>query len=176
MSIIYEALKKVQGKTASAAPVLVQPAGKAAAGVFKKSTAVRTAVVLIVLLALGMFLTEILINRWFGLRAKREKILPAAASYIPLVTDLPPSISPSSALEAYPSLEEPITPAQQSPAEPNPQLVLNGIVLSEEGNIALINDQILKAGDTVEGALVEEISGNQVVLSFKARKITLKSK
>ena len=70
MSIIYEALKKVQGKSGSAAAVPAQPAGKAsdANAALKKSSAVRTVILLLVFLALGMFLIEILINRLFGAR------------------------------------------------------------------------------------------------------------
>ncbi len=175
MSIIYEALKKVQGKSDPAAVAPVQAAGKAAAAnsPLRKSTAVRTVVLLLVFLALGMFLIEILINSSFSARAKKEQALPIAASYTPPAPSPILSISPA---PAQTNPKEPITSVEQSVAEPQPQLVLNGIVLSEEGNIALINDQILKVGDTVEGARVEEISGLQVVLSSKAQKITLKAK
>lgn len=172
MSIIYEALKKVQGKSDAAAAVPAQPAGKAldANGVLKKSTAVRTIILLLVFLALGMFLIEIVINRWFASRA---------ASYVPVA-----SLASAPPLAAKPSVEPPAStpppvagPLVELPViEPQPKLVLNGIVLSEDGNIALINDQILKAGDNIEGALVEEISENQVILSFETRRITLKAK
>lgn len=163
MSIIYEALKKVQGKSDAAAAVPAQPAGKAsdANGVLKKSTAVRTIIFLLVFLALGMFLIEIVINRWFAARAKKEKTSPIAASYtLPVAEKI--------------ELKEPAPSVESSAVQP--QLVLNGIVLSEDGNIALINDQILKAGDDIDGARVEEISENQVVLSFETRRITLKAK
>ena len=186
MSIIYEALKKVQGKSDPAAVAPVQAVGKAASAnsPLRKSTAVRAVVLLLVFLALGMFLIEILINRSFSARAKKEQALPIAASYTPpdyrpIVFDHPPATFPPLSISPAPAQtnpKEPITSAEQSVAEPQPQLVLNGIVLSEEGNIALINDQILKVGDTVEGARVEEIFGNQVVLSSKAQKITLKAK
>lgn len=159
MSIIYEALKKVQGKSDAAAAVPAKTGGgKAldATGVLKESTAVRTIILLLVFLALGMFLIEIVINRWFAARANT---LPAL---------VPEKIEP----------KEPVPSAEPSAAQPQPQpqLVLNGIVLSAEGNIALINDQILKAGDNIEGALVEEISADQVLLSYKAQKIALKAK
>lgn len=172
MSIIYEALKKVQGKSGAAAAVPAQPAGKAsdANGALKKSTAVRTIILLLVFLALGMFLIEILINRRFAERA---------ASYAPVASL--PALPP---LAAKPSVEPPAsTPppiagslVELPVIEPQPKLVLNGIVLSEDGNIALINDQILKAGDNIDGALVEEISADQVLLSYKAQKIALKAK
>ena len=173
MSIIYEALKKVQGKSGSAAAVPAQPAGKAsdANAALKKSSAVRTVILLLVFLALGMFLIEILINRWFAARAKKEKNLPIAASYTPPAHPPLPSIPPAPAQTDSPA---PAVSSEPLAGEPQPQLVLNGIVLSEEGNIALINDQILKAGDNIEGALVEEISADQVLLSYKARKIRLK--
>lgn len=172
MSIIYEALKKVQGKSGAAAAVPAQPAGKAsdANGALKKSTAVRTIILLLVFLALGMFLIEIVINRWFAARA---------ASYDPVA-----SLASAPPLAAKPPMEPPAsTPPPVAGSlvelpviEPQPKLVLNGIVLSEDGNIALINDQILKAGDNIDGARVEEISENQVILSFETRRITLKAK
>ncbi len=177
MSIIYEALKKVQGKSGPASVAQVQAAaGKAASAnsPLKKSTAVRTVVLLLVLLALGMFLIEILINRSFSTRAKKEQALPTAASYNP--PDYRPIVFEHPPLPAQTNPKEPIISAEQSVAELEPQLVLNGIVLSEDGNIALINDQILKAGDDIDGARVEEISENQVVLSFETRRITLKAK
>ncbi len=168
MSIIYEALKKVQGKSGSAAAVPAQPAGKAsdANAALKKSSAVRTVILLLVFLALGMFLIEILINRWFAARAASYAPVASLAFAPPLVAE--PPVEPPASIQP-PVAEPPVASSQ-------PKLVLNGIVLSEDGNIALINDQILKAGDNIDGARVEEISGNQVILSYKAQKITLKAK
>lgn len=173
MSIIYEALKKVQGKSGAAAAVPAQPAGKAsdANGALKKSTAVRTIILLLVFLALGMFLIEIVINRRFAARA---------ASYAP-VASLPalPPLAAKPPVEPPASTPPPVAGSllvELPVTLPLPKLVLNGIVLSEDGNIALINDQILKAGDNIDGALVEEISENQVILSFETRRITLKAK
>lgn len=57
-----------------------------------------------------------------------------------------------------------------------PQLLLNGIVLSEDGSIAMINDQICKAGDEIEGAKIVEITPSRVTLSFKNQEIVLKNK
>jgi len=65
---------------------------------------------------------------------------------------------------------------EKKPQRRQPDFVVNGIVISAEGNIALINDQIIKAGDTIEGAKVERIEDSSVVLSDGDREIILKSK
>lgn len=57
-----------------------------------------------------------------------------------------------------------------------PHLLLNGIVLSEDGNIAMINDQICKAGDEIEGAKIVRITSSQVTLGFRNQEIVLKSR
>lgn len=57
-----------------------------------------------------------------------------------------------------------------------PHLLLNGIVLSEDGNIAMINDQICKAGDEIEGAKIVRITSSQVTLGFRNQEIVLKNR
>lgn len=57
-----------------------------------------------------------------------------------------------------------------------PQLLLNGIVLSEDGSIAMINGQICKPGDEVEGAKIVDITASQVTLSLKNQEIVLKNR
>lgn len=56
------------------------------------------------------------------------------------------------------------------------ELTLNGILLSQDENLALINDQVVIVGDDIEGAKVEEIANKQVTLSFENQTITLKRK
>lgn len=57
-----------------------------------------------------------------------------------------------------------------------PHLILNGIVLSEDGNIAMINGQICKAGDEIEGAKIAQITSSQVTLGFRNQEIVLKNR
>lgn len=61
-------------------------------------------------------------------------------------------------------------------ASENHEFILNGIVLSLDGNLALINAEILKVGDDILGAKVEEIIDQQVTLTFQGKKIILKKR
>ena len=65
---------------------------------------------------------------------------------------------------------------EELPVQETPELILNGIVLSADGNLALINEEILKVGDDIRGAKVEEISDKQVSLTFQNQEIILKKK
>ncbi len=59
-------------------------------------------------------------------------------------------------------------------AEP-PLLVLNGTFLSDGEEFAIINNQIVKAGDEIEGAAVKKISVNSVELEFSGRALRITS-
>lgn len=54
-----------------------------------------------------------------------------------------------------------------------PQLVLNGIFSSGDQSYALINNRIVKPGESVAGARVKSISFTTVELEFGSQKITL---
>lgn len=55
-------------------------------------------------------------------------------------------------------------------------LILNGIIFSDTEQLALINNQILKAGDYIEGKRVLSISSDKVELFDKGEVITLSTK
>lgn len=67
------------------------------------------------------------------------------------------------------------TAVEEAPRSP-PHLILNGVVLSDDGNLAMINGQIAEAGDEMEGAKIEEITAHHVVLSFENQTIVLKNR
>lgn len=66
-------------------------------------------------------------------------------------------------------------PERTYPSDPM-RLVLEGIMLSDDENTALINGQICIVGDIIEGALIEAINKKEVLLSYQGQKITLKNK
>lgn len=68
-----------------------------------------------------------------------------------------------------------IKPAEPNPL-PRPSLVLNGIFYSQEEGYALINNQILKVGDTIKGAVVKRIGEDEVELELSGEVIRLSSK
>ena len=55
--------------------------------------------------------------------------------------------------------------SSQSEKQIQPLLVLNGIFFSENQGYALINNRIVKEGDTVDGAIVDRISLDGVDLN-----------
>jgi len=59
-------------------------------------------------------------------------------------------------------------------AEP-PLLVLNGTLLSDGEKFAIINNQIVKMGDEIDGAVVKRITVNAVELEFAGKPLSITS-
>jgi hypothetical protein len=55
-----------------------------------------------------------------------------------------------------------------------PELVLNGIFASEAGSYALINNRIVREGETISGAKVVRIYANKVELNAFGKEIILR--
>ncbi len=53
------------------------------------------------------------------------------------------------------------------------RFTLSGILEGKRGKQAIINDNVVGVGGTVDGATVDSISGNSVILNCKGRKIRL---
>lgn len=56
------------------------------------------------------------------------------------------------------------------------KLILNGIFFSGDEGYALINNRIVKAGDEIEGAVVRQISAEEVELEFRGSRIKLSTR
>ncbi len=70
---------------------------------------------------------------------------------------------------------EPVKPAVKKPKViKTPRFSLNGIILGEGVPLAIINHQILKEGDRINGAHLIHIYEDRVVLKFRYRVIELK--
>lgn len=63
-----------------------------------------------------------------------------------------------------------------SRSEEIPHLTLNGIVWNVDKPIAIVNNKILRKGDSIEGAEVLDITQAGVSLRFEAKQIMLKPK
>ena len=59
------------------------------------------------------------------------------------------------------------------PPEP-PKLVLKGIAWGKTEPLALINDRVVKEGDTIEGARILKIDFDRVVVRYRGKKFTFK--
>ncbi|MDP2904959.1 MAG: general secretion pathway protein GspB [Candidatus Omnitrophota bacterium] len=102
----------------------------------------------------------------------RARPVPASgAAGMPLAAQPPsPSLPPPVAVQ--PELVPPVQPEIKQP----PSLTLNGIFFSEDkGSWALIDNTIVRAGDTVKGAALVNITENEVVLSYEGQEIKLKN-
>ncbi len=61
------------------------------------------------------------------------------------------------------------------PAAEPPLLVLNGTLLSDGEKFAIINNQIVKMGDEIDGAVVKRITVNAVELEFAGKPLSITS-
>ena len=161
MSIIYEALKKTRASPESASREtlpkskdLINPRPS----LFKKQAGLAAWGAV-----LGILFTWIITHKLS---------VPPAGAPVPIgKTRLPPPLNPPKNSKA----------AQKNPDTAGsykelPHLLLNGIVLSEDGNIAMINNQICKAGDEIEGAKIVRITSSQVTLGFRNQEIVLQNR
>ena len=87
-------------------------------------------------------------------------------------------ISINNTLVTTPTTPPPLAPASLNPPEvehPSKKagFILNGIFFSDNDGYALINNQIVRKGDYVDGAQVREITANNVQIDNAGQMITL---
>ena len=173
MSIIYEALKKTQNSPKNITADIVSNAGQEQNP--KKAGKIPYALASVIVIGLG-FIVSIFLGKPQELLYKafivRKSEIKESVSRVPSFADEHKNSQPISS-PSFSSL-----PSYGAPKEEKnlPDFVVNGIVISPDGNIALINDQIIRAGDNIEGARVERIEDSRVVLSYEGRETVLKSK
>jgi hypothetical protein len=161
VSIIYEALKKVERN--------FRRAPKAPAPEEKKSPALWLAIVAVCLGFVGCGIAIALLVSSLG--RPMEVIQKNASVAIRDTT----SSKPRTAAAALPSFQfpSPLIPSRQKISD---SLDLKGIMDAEGERIALINSEILRVGDYVNGARVIKITKNSVELIYKDKIIILKIK
>ena len=202
MSIIYEALKKTQNSSKNITADIVSNTGQEQNP--KKAGKIPYALASVIVIGLGFIFSIFLgkpqelykasivrkseINPSTTLRIDTERgvIFPrpkgrglnAAERIKESVSRAPSFANEHKNSPPIPSSSFSFLPSQGAPKEEKnlPDFVVNGIVISPDGNIALINDQIIRAGDNIEGARVERIEDSRVVLSYEGRETVLKSK
>jgi len=169
MSIIYDALKKAQNS--------IHGNFQTAININKADP--KTKVLIIALYILMVCCGLILGNFIFGYITRPK--LSAAKGPQPIVKPLPIEKLPAKATPINmpaktetPVKEPPHAPAvSESENKTEPNFVLNGIFFSENKGFALINNNIVKIGDTVEGALVTRITADEVELNSAGATIKL---
>lgn len=143
MSIIYDALKKVEKSN-----LVELPPGKTDKGDKHNYKAY--------LLYAAVIIFGILIANLSFRFLTKPKLSQAKAA------PLPPAVAPIQV--------QGFKPAQKEHAAP---LVLNGIFFSENEGYALVNNQIVKQGDSVAGATVVRITSNEVELMQEGSSVKL---
>ena len=157
MSIIYEALKKVERSVtlspASSAPALGKPASRPHFFWYLAFFFLLGAC------AIGVVFHFIL--------AQSQPKLPTIATInpVPVIAKKPePRPAPTVVAAPEPKIEEP----------PVSYLTLNGVFFSNGEGYALINNEIVKEGDTIDGAQVVKVNADGVRLKRKDQEINLR--
>jgi hypothetical protein len=150
MSIIYDALKKVENKVGQikAQTFAVSPKKE-------KNFQVKIFILSLLVLGIGFVMAKMLFSFTLTTRLQRLALpsfnqpQPPKSEVIDVVQE--PLEKP---IPAEPNVSK--SPAIES--EPPATLLLNGVFFSSQEGYALINNQILKEGDSVEGAKVMRIT------------------
>ncbi|MEK6564614.1 MAG: hypothetical protein AABZ65_06270 [Candidatus Omnitrophota bacterium] len=175
MSIIYEALKKTQNSSKSM-PAGIIPDTSQKQGL-KKAGKFPYMPVLGIIISLGLvFFISVRPRLGKSQKIAESLIIRQPENSLTRSVRLSPLQSEKDQIPSPPFSSQDVLGEVKKPQRRQPDFVVNGIVISPEGNIALVNDQIIKAGDTIEGAKVERIEDSSVVLFDGDREIILKSK
>ncbi len=167
MSIIYDALKKVENKLREpkAQDLRIMPLAK-------KNVPIKIFVLFLAVLALGFLMAKVLFS--FGFI---EKAIPAASLPKPPSTSMAPKQQviniPPELNENPGSIEPGVSAPSQNKAPDLSPFVLNGVFFSGQEGYALINNQILKEGDVIAGAKITRITLEGVELESGASKTKL---
>lgn len=151
MSIIYDALKKAQE---SINPNLKQGANLKTPG---PSSKLKIILFYVLILGLGLAISNIIFS-FVGVPAVKP-VAKKIESTPNLAVKEKPKVENIVELEPLPALT--VVPRSQSAK----QFILSGVFFSQDEGYALINNQIVKKGDTVDDAVVLSIGLNGVELN-----------
>jgi hypothetical protein len=155
MSIIYEALKKVEQSGTKKPLVEIKPKAE------KKDPWIKNIIIYCLIIAVGVFLANALLR---FISRPRQIAKPALA----------PPLSP--VIKRAP----PVVPDKEPPFVQQPEIKfsdlgfsLNGVFYSGQEAYALLNNQIIRVGDEVGGAQVKRISLEGVELEKDGQLIVI---
>lgn len=161
MSIIYEALKKIQINFPAEPQALEEKPYSRLKVYFSH-----------IIITLAGFLATALVYSYFVSRPRLSHPAETSSAKETAGKIMLTQSSPAQASPVLPeSLNQKPVPEKEIPAPeqktPLPTLILNGIFFSEQGSYALINNRIVREGDTLEGLSVKKIEPKEVVLADK---------
>jgi hypothetical protein len=154
MSIIYDALKKVQKTTKDQKPPEVSRRPR-------QKTGFSQYLIYALIICVGAFAGKVFF----------EFISPAKTSQ-PVEKNQPKPLP----VVIEPPKEEIKQPRQAEPVQPKVEFILNGVFFSQGQGYALINNQISKVGDMVDGAFVSNITIEGVQLTRQDETISLSTR
>lgn len=107
---------------------------------------------------------------------KKKKATPKAVVTVPLASVSVPKISVSREIENDKDLSWVRCPFSGKSLSPgaSEDMKLNGIIWDEQNPMAVINDIIVKKGDTCDGQIVADIKQDKVILKGSDKEIELR--
>ena len=175
MSIIYDALKKVEGRFQEAGDISHEPKIEK-----KRTFKLKVYLIYAIVVVLG-FLSANLFNRFiisgFISSVKSEALKDteqaAVAEVAPPVSLPSQSQTTPAAVQGAQEISSPGKDKASVLQEAPLALALTGVFFSGKEGYALINNQILREGDTVDGAVVTRVSVEEVDLKYRDSEIRL---
>jgi len=155
MSIIYDALKKVE------------PGLKVEN---KKIANTKPIFIYVGIVVIGLLVAQVLFKFFTPASAPAAKLKVNVTALKAIAQQQSQQLLPQA--QPQQTQPQPLPQLQEQPAV-MPSLVLNGIFFTGNDGYCLINNQILKAGDEIEGVVVEKINEQEVELSNRGTTIKL---
>ena len=175
MSTINEALKKVEKKrepVTTTRPFYQESAPQPQINVTHITQQHKVSYPLIATLVVVVFIAGIFITRW-TMGSSQAPVVIRSSQSVPEQTaqaDTEPvekTQAPSFAPSTFPMMRNMM-------GELN--FKLSGIIFSEDDPSAIINNEIVKQGDTINGAIVQCIEKDCVKLSYQGKELTVRVK
>lgn len=151
MSIINEALKKT-GES-------IQKNSAQETSGWNKKAGLKLYLFYLLIFLVGLFLSSLIFNL---IKRKIEKPVIVEPPKTTSIPEKQPQVS-----QALPT----VMPEEQN--KPEKKFILNGIFFSDNKGYAIVNNQIVKERDSIEGVNVEKITANTVELNNEGKIISL---
>jgi len=163
MSIINEALKKTE--------LSIQKNEAIKDTASNGKTSKRPILLYIFILVAGLFLGNLIFSL-LTRKAHPANIVKTATSAQP-IPSLKQQIPAVQTLPATASLPKKENNTPEPEVSEKPEFILNGIFVSDNDGYALVNNQIVRESETVDGAKVKKITANSVELDLEGTTTTL---
>jgi len=173
MSLINEALKKAGKEKGAQDPFSGVPGSPESPSPQKKE---RNWEKVILFSLMGIIGTGVVVSMTLFKRSSPRPLPQRAAQQTPPIVPVTPKEAPPPPQETASTPTTPAASSQSSPIVLKSSLTLNGIVQGEGEDLAILNNQITKIGEDIEGATLLEIGKDSVLLEEGEKRFRLKLK